>query len=388
MKPFLPLVLALAILSAACGNQAKHTLDDFSVVRYTPTFASGFDIRGNDTDETTLISIRNPWQGARQVEQHLLVLRNSTQPPEDFDGQIVRAPVQRIVCLSSSHVAMFDALGEVRRIKGVSGIDYLSNPYIREHSRCGEVRDVGYDTALDFELLAALRPDIVLLYGVTGENTIVTGKLRELGIPYIYIGEYLEESPLGKAEWCMVIAELCDCRERGEALFEKIVERYNTTVRRVQQYIDEELPDIACRPRVLLNTPYRDTWFMPPENNYMVRLIRDAGGDTYTVSESGNTSLPVDLEKAYLLAADADVWLNVGACNTLDELKTQNPKFADMPVVRNHRVYNNNLRQTPAGGSDFWESGTVRPDLVLHDLTTILHPSLGADTLTYYKRLE
>lgn len=52
------------------------------------------------------------------------------------------------------------------------------------------MRDVGYDTNLNFELLASMRPDLVLLYGVTGENTVVTGKLRELGIPYIYVGDY------------------------------------------------------------------------------------------------------------------------------------------------------------------------------------------------------
>ena len=118
----------------------------------------------------------------------------------------VKAPVRRVVCMSSSHVAMFDAVGQVRRVAGVSGIDYISNPDVRKHRLCGEVRDVGYDTNLDFELLAAMCPDIILLYGVTGENTVITGKLRELNIPYIYIGDYVEESPLGKAEWLVVAA--------------------------------------------------------------------------------------------------------------------------------------------------------------------------------------
>lgn len=65
---------------------------------------------------------------------------------------------------------MFDALGEVRRISGVSGIDYISNTYVNEHRYCGEVRDVGYDTNLNFELLASMRPDLVLLYGVTAKT--------------------------------------------------------------------------------------------------------------------------------------------------------------------------------------------------------------------------
>lgn len=183
------------------------------------------------------------------------MLRDNERAPRGFDGQAVETPVKRVACLSSSHVALFDAVGEVGRIKGVSGIDYISNSHIREHRLCGEVRDIGYDTALDFELLAALRPDVILLYGVTGENTVVTGKLRQLNIPYMYIGEYLESDPLGKAEWLMVVAELCDCRERGQEVFDGIVDRYAATAQRIRTYVETHYPDIVCLPKALLNTP-------------------------------------------------------------------------------------------------------------------------------------
>jgi len=385
-KIFLAVLAALA--AAACSGRKSYSGADFCREVYTPAYATGFDIRGTAHDSTTLVTVRNPWQGAEQEEQHLLVLHDDSPVPAGFDGQAVKAPVQRVVCLSSSHVALFDALGEVRRIKGVSGIDYIANPHIREHRLCGEVRDIGYDTNLDFELLAAMRPHVVLLYGVYGENSVLTGKLRELKIPYIYIGDYLEPSPLGKAEWLMVAAELCGCHDRGKEVFDGIAARYNAVAQRVRAHVGEAHPDVVTLPKVLLNTPYRDTWFMPPVRNYMVQLIRDAGGDTFTVSNDGNTSRPVDMEQAYLFAADADVWLNVGGCNSLAELKAQNPKFADLPVVRNRQVFNNNRRQTFAGGSDFWESGATHPDLILRDLATIFHPALGCDTLTYYKQLR
>lgn len=379
----LPGLLA-ALLLTACSGRRTFSAADFDREVYTPTYATGFDIRGTRDDAATLVTVRNPWQGARSEEQHLLVLRGDARIPDRFDGQAVKAPVSRVVCLSSSHIALFDALGEVRRIKGVSGIDYIVNPYIREHRLCGEVRDVGYDTYLDFETLAAMRPQIVFLYGVSGENEVLTGKLRELNIPYIYIGDYLEPSPLGKAEWLMVAAEVCDCPDRGRKVFDGIAQRYNT----LAQQIKRHTAGLERLPRALLNTPYRDTWFMPPARSYMVRLIRDAGGDTFTVSDEGNSSQPVDMEQAYLLAADADVWLNVGGCNSLGELKAQNPKFADIPAVRRGQVFNNNRRRTFAGGSDFWESGTTHPDLILRDLAAIFHPAFGTDTLFYYKQLR
>lgn len=382
MKPITAQLFALAVLlSTACGTSSKHAPADFTTEIYTPTYASGFDIRGTEQDESTLITIRNPWQGAVDVEQHLLLLRDKDEAPATFDGQVVKAPVRRVVCMSSSHVAMFDAIDQMPRVRGVSGIDFLSNAYVNEHRYCGEVRDVGYDTNIDFELLSAIRPDIVLLYGVTGENAVITGKLRELSIPYIYIGDYMEESPLGKSEWMLVAAELCGCREKGHELFEGIAARYNAL--KTQIAADNQ----AVRPLVMLNTPYRDTWFMPSSRSFMVRLVEDAGGKYIYTKNDSDTSVAVDTEEAYLLANEADVWLNTGTSNTLGELTAQNPKFAGIPAVKNLRVYNNNRRQTPAGGSDFWESGVMRPDLVLQDLATVLRGE-STEGLYYYKRLE
>ena len=196
MKRFPPLIpLLLALLGTACGGSASYTPADFTTEVYTPAYASGFDIRGTERNAATLVTVRTPWQGGSGVEQHLLVLREGIEPPADFDGQIVKAPVRHVVCMSSSHVAMFDAIGQIRRVCGVSGIDYISNGYVNEHRCCGEVLDVGYDTNLNFERLAAMQPDLMLLYGVTGENTVVTGKLRELGIPYIYISATTWKNP-------------------------------------------------------------------------------------------------------------------------------------------------------------------------------------------------
>ena len=282
--------------------------------------------------------------------------------------------------MSSSHVAMFDAIGQAKRISGVSGIDYISNPYVREHRLCGEVRDVGYDTNLNFELLAAMRPDLMLLYGVTGENTIVTGKLRELGIPYIYIGDYMEESPLGKAEWLVAVAEIAGMRERGEEVFREIPLRYDS------------LKTLAAKaerkPVVMLNTPYGDSWLMAPPSSYVARLIADAGGQYVYTQDTGNQSRPIDTEEAYRLAEMSDCWINVGSAASLKELAEIVPKFMDTRPVREGRVYNNNRRTNPSGGNDYWESGVIHPDLILQDLIRIFHPELTDAEPTYYRKLN
>ncbi len=68
---------------------------------------------------------------------------------------------------------------------------------------------------------------------------------------------------------------------------------------------------------------------MPSTESYVARLITDAGGRLYLPEEHGKRFAPIDFEEAYLLASDADMWLNVGMANTLDELKAACPKFTD-----------------------------------------------------------
>jgi iron complex transport system substrate-binding protein len=140
----------------------------------------------------------------------------------------------------------------------------------------------------------------------------------------------------------------------------------------------------------MINTPYRDAWVLPSENNYMARIISDAGGCCYTTEGKGNTSKPIDIEQALLYAESADFWLNVGSCHTLQELTSQNPRFAKVKVVEDKKVYNNTARSTAPIGSDFWESGVVRPDIILKDLAMIFHPEIIAQehTLYYYTRLN
>ena len=91
----------------------------------------------------------------------------------------------------------------------------------------------------------------------------------------------------------------------------------------------------------------------------------------------------ISVEQALGYSAEADIWLNTGWCDTRIDLYSQNPVFRSMQVPK---IFNNTLRMTQGGGNDFWESGAVRPDLILHDLVQILHHQTP-DTLYYYKEV-
>ena len=424
------MALIVVVLLVSCNN--KEILRQTEPI-YTPRYAEGFSIERDKASGEVLLCVKNPWQGAENICYYY---------PID-----TLAPSQRIVTMSSSHAAMLDAVGCSDRIVGLSGCRFIYNSDLCKKIAEGKIGEVGYDSNFDFEKIHSLRADAVLLYGVSGEAKMITNKLDELRTPYLYIGEYLENNPLGKAEWVVALAYLCGVGEQGKEFFKGVEERYNTL--RNQKHCS------AYRPRVMLNLPYRDTWFMPPRNSYMVQLIEDAGG-TYILTESGtdaaergqralahyaeprggkacaaglkrktenekrtaaiksraeaacrlcrdgavksprsgiktengNTSTPISLEEALVLAMKADFWINLGQISSKEELCAVAPRFAEVDAVKFGRLYNNTKRTNESRGSDFWESGCVRPDLILADLIKILHYEASTDSLYYYKKME
>ena len=376
-RSFLCLIL-LVVLMVSCNGNKSAKIEDFSQSLYTPEYASGFDIKGADGHKSSLITVSNPWQGADSITTQLFIARDGETAPEGFTGQVLQGDADHIVAMSSTHIAMLDAVDAADCVVGVSGIDYISNPDIQ--ARRDSVGDVGYEGNINYALLLSLDPDIVLLYGVNGASAM-EGKLTELGIPYMYVGDYLEESPLGKAEWLVALSEIIGKREAGEKVFADIPVRYNA----LKQKVADAVLDA---PSVMLNTPYGDSWFMPSTESYVARLVTDAGGNYIYQKNTGNASAPIDLEEAYMLTSQADMWLNVGMANSLDDLKASCPKFTDTRCFRNGYIYNNNLRTNAAGGNDYYESAVVNPDILLRDLVKIFHPELVEEDFVYYKQLK
>ncbi|MCD8102432.1 MAG: iron ABC transporter substrate-binding protein [Alistipes sp.] len=401
---------AVAVTLYSCGAGRPAAFTGGGDTLYLPRYAHGFVVES--LPEGRLLRIVDPWQGSQGFEQAVFLAAAGQEPPNGFEGITVSVPVRSVVCMSSTYVAYIAELGRTDAVKGVSGAKYISNPEIRQAFEAGTVRDVGFDTNMNYELLAAIDPDAVLAYGITGENSVMSGKLSQLGIDLIYIGDYVEQSPLGKAEWLVAFGYLLGREEEAVGIFEAVEERYNGLKDMVSRSLADSPeagaamrepggPDTTSAdgpvqhvhywgmPSVMLNSPYRDTWFVPGDRSYMVRLIEDAGGSYACAGEDSDASRPISLETAYVRMLSADVWLNPGQAATLAALKAQNPRFAATPPVVNGRVYNCNKRTTPEGGSDFWESGAVHPDVVLEDLVRIFHEGLLGDGETvYFNKLD
>jgi iron complex transport system substrate-binding protein len=369
------LLFLITVFIASCGNAG--TAPQQAEAYYTPQYAAGFYIEKQGEDK--LLHVKDPWQGAERVNYTYRLCARGDSAALAASLMNIPVPVERAVCLSTTHLAFIDALQETATVVGISGVKYVSNPVIRARAEAGAVRDVGYETGVYYEQIARLNPDVVFAYGIAGEMRSVADKLHDMGVRVVFVGDYLEETPLGKAETLLAFAAFYNKEDTAKVLFQHIASAYCAAKNKIDT--------TAYRPKILLNAPWRNAWYFPGTRSYLTSLIRDAGGEALG-SRQGRNSTPVSFEVAYGYALQADYWLHPNHFNTLAELERNDPRFASIPAFRQHRVFNNSLRQTPGGGSDFWESGVVQPHIILRDVISILHPDLLPEhRLEYYRQL-
>ena len=261
----------------------------------------------------------------------------------------LRGSFGRLVCMSTSYVGYLEAIGADAAVVGVSGLPFLGNEKV-------QAVEVGYDAALDYEAILRAKPDLFLTYSVGAVEPPYLAKLHELGIRTVILSEHLESHPLARAEYVKLFGALTGRRAQADSVFAAVQENYLALVQ----------PEVTHK--VLINIPYADQWFIPGGDNYMTRLIRDAGGELLGAVPGRQESSVISLETAYEYAQEADVWLHPGWCRSREQLRAIHPLFGEFPVLEKS-VWNNTLQTTPGGGNRFWETGPVHPDWILEDLT-------------------
>jgi iron complex transport system substrate-binding protein len=309
-------------------------------------------------------------------------LRGNSIPTGVDSASVIRVPVMKIICTSTTYLSMISALNEDRTIKGISGIDLLYEKKLHELIDSNEIADVGYEDNLNKELIIQISPDLVMTYGIGSESAGNLGKLKELGIKILFNADYLETDPLVKAEWIKVFGALYNKEKEASDLFTSVSEEYNN----LKLYIYK---NIKNRPSVLLGLPWKDTWFISPGNSYISRLIADAGGEYLWKDTRSEISMPFGIENVYIRALNADYWLNTSSVDNRDEITAVDSRLGELPCFTKDDIFNNNNRVTPQGGNDYWESGSINPQIILKDIASILHPGLFPGyNLYFYKKIE
>lgn len=377
MSRILPLIITAGLLISSCrpaGNPraAEQSADS--------TLNVAGRLKLEQVDGATMVTVTDPWQNSSGKKLiWYLVPHDSAVPGDAREAQIIRVPVSRIVCMSVTHIAMLQALDAGNLIVGISGSSLVYDSVIREGISSGRIRDVGYEGNLNRELIISLNPDLLMAYGVADPSSGSTARLADAGVKVFYNADYLEEHPLARCEWLRLFGILTGKEQMADSIVSSVSENYGELVELVRA-------SAGNRPAVLLGSPWEDVWYISPGNSYIGRLIEDAGGHYIFSDMIRSNSVPLSVESVFRKAEEADLWINPGTADRLSDILANDQRMASLPPFREGSVWNNRGRITADDGNDYWESAVVRPDLLLRDLVSIIHPELLPGYVQYYYR--
>ena len=374
------LFILLTALLVSCGGRqttASQEAGDTVVFKYATQLSI---VRHKDYTE---VVVKNPWKEGKILHSYLLV-PDSIDPqdispssflvPPSSTSTIVRTPLRRSVMFTTVHCAMLMSFGCEQSIAGVADLKYIKIPWIHEQVKAGRITDVGEGMSPVVEKIIDQRPDALFLSPF--ENSGGYGRLEEIGIPIIECAEYMEPSPLARAEWLRFYGMLFGCEARADSLF-AVVDSSYCALKKLFTLVNK---------KVLLDKVTGSVWYVPGGRSTIGQMIQDAGGDYPWADDdhSGSVSLPFEavLEKA----GEADVWLFRYSSDhdiTPAELLSEHHGYDQFKAFRTGEIYGCDVER-----SLFYEESPFRPDWLLGDYIHILHPDIpDLPPLRYYKKL-
>lgn len=369
-------VVILAFSFITCGNGGKASFvragGDTLCMKYAE------NLRVVRYSDYTVAVLRNPWDTLKTLRTYVLVDRQDSLPermPEN--AMVVRIPLERCMVYSSVHCSLFNELGALRRIAGICGLEYMNVPEIKEGCRNGSIVDCGNSLNPDVERIIDLHPDAILLSPF--ENNDGYGKLGKLGIPLVECADYMETSPLGRAEWMRFYGLLTGTSGRADSLFREVEKEYLR--------VKELAARSEKRPTVISDLKYGSVWYISGGGSTTGKLFADAGAD-YVFSDVKNSgSVPMAFETVFDKGQLADCWLikyNHPEDKTYRALAAEYAPYSRFQAFRERRIYGCNTYRIP-----YYEETPFHPDRLLKDMVKIFHPELLGDYQTrYFMKLE
>ena len=313
--------------------------------------------------------------------QYALVPKGKPTPPLPKDITVIRTPVEDVAALETIYIGFLETLNQLDSIIGVATADYVVNSTIRKRIEEGTIQKIQAVRPFNPERLLILKPDLVFT-SIPSEPTLnLQAKLARAGLPVVMTAEYKEYHPLARAEWIKFIAAFFDVSEQANTIFDEIVTQYEALLQKVD--------NVESRPNVFCGAPYSGVWHMASGDSYVAQLIHDAGGNYLWSHVRGSNAVPLDIERVFLKAANADVWLNPSFYKTRRTLIAADPRFKKFRAVQTGHIYNNTRQKIDSIGNPIWENGIVSPHDVLADLIKIFYPDQMLDwDFVYYEKLR
>lgn len=364
------LLLCYLLLFCGCKHQEKTAQPlEPATTNQAISYANGFTIE-KQASSITILKILAPWPNAEASFTYALIPKEKqafiSLDKNQYDA-IISVPIDNIVVTSTTHIPALEALGELDRLVGFSDTKYVSSKAARKRIDAGHIKELGINESLNTEAVLALKPDLVVGFAVSGSNSAYE-TLQRSQIPVTYNGDWVEETPLGKAEWIKFFAPFFNKESEANVIFAEIEKSY-LDAKKLAKTADST-------PTVLSGAMYKDVWYLPGGKSWAANFLADANANYLWKKTLENGSLSLSWESVLNVAKHADFWIGPAQFKTYSEMESSSTHYLQFNAFENKKIFTFAKTVGETGGSLYYELGPQRPDLVLKDLIHILHPSL------------
>ncbi|MCH7400955.1 ABC transporter substrate-binding protein [Belliella kenyensis] len=372
------IAILLINLLASCEGKVRSVPSNEKEI--PNLYAKGFQVF--EGESYWVLTVTKAFGGTHKPFKYLILEdKNVVRPEGDFDA-VVTLPIEQVILTSTTQIPHLDLLSSTEKLIGFPNLDLISSPLSRKHIEYGAVRDLGSGAQANVEMMVDLEPDWVMI-STMGEDLKHLDLLKTVGIPALINGEYVEQHPLGRAEWIKFTGVLLGKFEQACKVFEEIANEYLEA----SQLVDENAS--INRPTVMAGVMYKDIWYVPGNDSWGAQLLKAAGGMYIFDDQEGTGSAQLSYEYVLDQAQDAEFWLGASDYTSLEAMRASDKRYVNFAAFKLGNVYSYTSKKGETGGIEYFELGYMRPDLILKDLIKILHPELLPDySMYFYAKLD
>lgn len=431
--------------TAAADAEAGDTLEMkyaklLTIVKHGDGEETSDEAEGIDYQYAEAI-IANPWKAGTMLHRYILIpkgeegdktvamlaKRRSTGARCTTDT--VRTPVERSAVFIAPHCQLMYELGCQQAIRGVCDLNYINIPDVRKRaasagkasagnasagnassekassgnaSAQNSIVDCGSSMAPDIERIIALKPEAILVSPF--ENSGGYGKLDKLRIPLIEAADYMESSPLGRAEWMKFYGMLfgkdknisttaagkaseatagkaseatlpASCELRADSLFAQIEKEYLD--------LKAEAGKLPKGLSILTERKTGGVWYVPGGQSTIGILLKDANARYIFSDDQHSGSLPMSPEQILAKGSQVDVWAFKyfgGAPLSQVQLLQEYDGYKALAAFSRGNIYQVDTSTVP-----YFELTSFHPELLLREFIILAHGERFGK-LRFYKK--
>lgn len=392
-------LVVLLVVACQGGKTASGEGGDTLQMKYAELLTI---VKHNDGAYTEAI-IENPWKKGTTLHKYILVpkgkegdetvarlkddIRENATLQMGSHCDIVRTPLESNVVFTAPHCQLMYELGCKNAITGVCDKDYINIPDIKERVKLSDgkastsdtdkvIIDCGSSMQPDMERIIALKPEGLFISPF--ENSGGYGKLDKLHIPIIETADYMETSPLGRAEWMKFYGLLFKSEERSDSLFSSIEKEYLA--------LKAEAAKLPQGLSILTERKMGSVWYVPGGKSTMGILLKDANAKYIFADDTHSGSLAYGPERILSKGTKIDVWAFKYFCG---KALSKNDLLAEYEGYKVLKAFNSNsIYQVDTSTQPYFELTSFHPEILLREFIILAHPKATQfGKLRFYQHL-